>query len=62
MFPQARVMKTADPVFKWGTPTASANALLCFNSLSFLAGARAGFLLDLFFPHCSTVHRYPTAV
>lgn len=29
-------------------PAASANTPLCFNSLSLLAGARAGFLLDLF--------------
>lgn len=34
--------QTTDPVCKWGM------LQLCFSSLSFLAGAKAGFLLDLF--------------
>lgn len=34
--------QTTDPVCKWGV------LQLCFSSLSFLAGAKAGFLLDLF--------------
>lgn len=41
-------MKTTDPVCTWDTPTASGNAPLCFNSLCFPSGARAGFRLDLF--------------